>query len=62
VAELRDSETEQILARVVDSRRASGGGSFQITSSVTNMAAAQQIIARWASMLRQELDEANGRR
>lgn len=61
VAELRDSETNQILARVLDARRGSWGGVFQVASSVTNMAAARQVIARWASALRQELDEANGR-
>jgi hypothetical protein len=30
-------------------------------TSVSNMAAAGTIIARWASALRQALDEANGR-
>lgn len=61
VAELRDSETNQIVARVLDARRGSWGGVFQVASSVTNMAAARQVIARWASALRRALDEANGR-
>jgi hypothetical protein len=59
VAELRDSETQQILARVIDPRRATSTGTFQITSSVSNLAAAAQIIQRWASALRQALDAAN---
>jgi hypothetical protein len=61
VAELRDSETGQILARAIDRRGASWGGRFQVASSVSNMAAARQIIARWASALREELDAANGK-
>jgi len=60
VAELRDSETSQLLARAIDPRRA-WGGTFQVATSVSNMAAARTIIARWASALRQALDEANGR-
>ena len=61
VAELRDSETGQILVRVVDSQRARSTGTFQWTTSVSNTAAARQIITGWASRLRKELDAANGR-
>jgi uncharacterized protein DUF3313 len=61
VAEVRDSETGQILARAIDRRGASWGGRFQVASSVSNMAAARQIIAKWASALREELDAANGK-
>jgi len=61
VAELRDSETGQILMRVVDNQRARSTGSFQWTTSVTNMGAARQIITGWASILRRQLDAANGR-
>jgi hypothetical protein len=61
VAELRDSETGQILARAIDRRRASWGGRFQVASSVSNMAAARQVIAKWAATLREELDAANGK-
>lgn len=61
VAELRDSETNQILARVVDKRRARSNGLYQMTTSVTNMGAARDIIARWASALRNALDAANGK-
>jgi len=59
VAELRDSDTGQILARAIDAEAASWGSSFQVASSVSNMAAAQRIIAKWASALRDALDEAN---
>ena len=60
VAELRDSETGQILARALDAKSA-WSSSFQIANSVTNSAEARRIIARWASALRAALDEANGR-
>jgi len=61
VAELRDSETGQILMRVVDTQRARSPGTFQWTTSVTNMGAARRIITGWASALRRQLDAANGR-
>jgi hypothetical protein len=61
VAELCDSETGQILMRAVDNQRARSNGTFQWTTSVTNMGAARQIITGWASTLRRQLDAANGR-
>src|SRR5262249_39053855 len=61
VAELRDSETGTILARVIDAQRARSAGTFQITNNVTNLAAARQIIARWVRLLRQALDAAQER-
>jgi len=61
VAELLDSETGQVLARVVDHQRARSSGTFQLTTNVSNLGAARPIIARWASILRSELDAANGR-
>jgi Protein of unknown function (DUF3313) len=61
VAELRDSETNQILARVVDKERARSNGMYQMTTSVTNLGAARQIIAKWAAALRNALDVANGK-
>jgi hypothetical protein len=61
VAELLDSETGQVLARVVDHQRARSSGTFQLTTNVSNLGAARPIIARWASILREELDAANGR-
>jgi len=62
VAELRDSDTQQILARAVDKRAASWGGTFQIATSVTNLGAASQVISRWCTALREALDEANGKK
>jgi hypothetical protein len=61
VAELRDSETNTILFRVVDRRNATSTGTFQMTTGVTNMGAARQIIQRWARALRTALDAANGK-
>jgi hypothetical protein len=61
VAELRDSETQQILARAIDAQRDTTTSTFQISNSVTNAAAAQRIISRWASALRKALDAAEGR-
>jgi len=61
VAELRDSETGQILMRVIDNQRARSSGTFQWTTSVTNIGAARQIITAWAATLRRQLDAANGR-
>jgi hypothetical protein len=61
VAELRDSETGQILVRVADNQRARSTGIFQWTTSVSNTAAARQIITGWAATLRRQLDAANGR-
>jgi Protein of unknown function (DUF3313) len=61
VAELRDSETNTILFRVVDRRNASSTGTWQLTTNVSNMGAARQIIQRWAAALRGALDAANGK-
>jgi uncharacterized protein DUF3313 len=61
VAELRDSETNQILCRAIDARSSSWNNTFRVANSVTNIAEARMIIARWASALRDALDEANRR-
>src|SRR5215472_12674362 len=61
VAELRDSVTGQLIARAVDSVQGRDTGSFQITNSVTNMAAARNALSKWARVLREGLDEATGR-
>jgi hypothetical protein len=61
VAELRDSETGQILARVVDKRWAPSNATVQLATSVSNMQAARQVIERWAVALRKALDVANGK-
>lgn len=58
--ELWDSSTNTILARVIDAR---GSGDFygQRATSVSNMAAAQQILQSWADELRKRLDVATGK-
>ena len=61
VAELRDSVTGEILARVVDSRSGRSTGTWQITSSVANNADARRAIGIWAAALRQGLDGVSGR-
>jgi hypothetical protein len=58
VAELRDSETSQVLARAVDKEVASQANAFQMTNNVTRSGAADEAIRRWARALRAALDEA----
>ena len=58
LAELNDSETGAILARVIDRQESRDTGMWQISSSVTNAAEAQQIAARWAKILRDRMDKA----
>lgn len=58
VAELRDSRTNALLARVVDEREGSEFGGFQIANMVTNTAEARRIIAIWADSLRRALNDA----
>jgi hypothetical protein len=61
VAELRDAVTGQVLARVVDKQEVAAAGGFEVASRVSNSAAAGQVIARWAGVLRKGLDEARGK-
>lgn len=61
VAEMRDSDTGTILARVVDSRKMGSSTTWRITNSVTNLGEAKYIIQGWASALRRALDVANGK-
>ncbi len=61
VGELRDSVTGKLMARAVDSVQGRDTGSFQITSSVTNMSAARTALGKWARVLREGLDGATGR-
>jgi hypothetical protein len=59
VAELRDSQTGALLARVIDSREAREYPDFQIANRVTNSAEARQIISFWARLLTRYLDAAH---
>ena len=60
VAELYDSETGQILARVVDRREARGAGVLTLTNNATNAAEARSAASAWARILRSGLDKAHG--
>ncbi len=58
LAELVDSETGEIFARVLDRYQARTTGSFQLSSSVYNAAEARSAASSWAKILRGELDKA----
>jgi Protein of unknown function (DUF3313) len=60
VAELIDSETGQVQARLVDRREARRSGHLQLSLSVDNLADARSIAATWARTLRQAMDRAHG--
>lgn len=57
--ELYDSETGQVLARVVDRRESRNAGMLQLSTSVTNIREAQDIASGWARILRNGLDRAH---
>lgn len=59
-AELFDSETGQVLARVVDRREARNTGMLTLASRVVNEAEARDIASTWARILRRGLDKAHG--
>ena len=60
VLEIRDSESNRILARAVDRRAAETiGGSFQRSNSVTNSAEVKRLIRHWAVALREGLEGFN---
>src|SRR6185436_20170439 len=58
--DLYDSETGQILARVIDRREARSDGVARMASRVTNIGEAEDIAAAWARILRDALDRAHG--
>ncbi len=57
--ELYDSESGQILARVVDRKQASSGAAAGMANRVTNIAEAEDIAAEWARILRNAFDRAH---
>lgn len=59
--EVYDSLTGQILARAVDRKVSRGSGRIQWQNSVTNKVEADRILRRWASALRERLDEVHGK-
>jgi hypothetical protein len=60
VAELYDSQTNALIARVVDRERGleRGLNELQIANRVTNTAEADRILSGWANRLRRALDQA----
>jgi hypothetical protein len=60
IAELFDSESGEILARVVDRREARNDDALRLSSSVVKRGEAQEIAASWARILRTALDKAHG--
>lgn len=60
--ELYDSVSSQLLARAIDRKADTGDGGFQWQTRVTNEADADRILRRWASALRERLDEIHGKK
>jgi Protein of unknown function (DUF3313) len=58
VAELRDSQTGTLLARVVDRREMLRHMDLQIANSVTNSAEVRQMLTAWVRALRRQIDAA----
>ena len=57
-AELADSDSGEIIARVVDRYQARSTGAFQLSSRVSNAAEARTAASDWAKILRNALDRA----
>ena len=55
--ELYDSVSGEILARIIDRKRMRDYGYMQWSTSVSNRAEARRMLKRWASMLREGLDQ-----
>ncbi len=58
LAELADSETGQVIARILDRYEARNTGSFRMTNSVTNSSEVRVAASNWAKILRKALDNA----
>jgi hypothetical protein len=59
VGELMDSESGQVISRVIDRREARNTGTMQLTNSVVNAQEARTIASSWARILRNRLDAAH---
>ena len=55
-AELRDSETNQLIGRVVDGREARNSGTMRWTNSVENTTEARAMVSDWARILRKRYE------
>ena len=60
VADLADSTSGQVLARVADQRDASKGGRIYLVNGKVNEEEARKIAGGWAQILRKALDKAHG--
>jgi hypothetical protein len=60
VADLADSRSGQVLARVADQRDASKGGRMYLVNGKVNEEEARKIAGGWAQILRKALDKAHG--
>lgn len=58
VAELRDSQSGAVIARVIDRKRGRDVGNLQMASEASASKDAVQAFATWAGLLREALDEA----
>jgi uncharacterized protein DUF3313 len=58
VAELRDSQTGQLLARTVDRREMREYPELQLANSVYNSDESRDLVGLWARVLRREVDAA----
>lgn len=58
VAELRDSVTNQLLARAVDTEQGRESHNFTLTTSAANSADASMALSKWAGVLVKALDAA----
>jgi len=61
VLELYDSISNEILARALDRRQSRNVGGIRWTNRVTNVAAAREILKRWANLLVAKLDQVEGK-
>jgi len=62
VLEMRDSITDAILVRAIDRRAAEPMGNFQESNRVSNSSEVKRVARRWASLLRDRLDEFGARK
>ncbi len=58
VAELRDSQSGAVIARVIDRNRGRNQGNLQMSSDANPSKEALQAFSTWAGLLRDALDEA----
>jgi len=60
VSELSDSQSGQVLARLVDTREAGNTNMMQLSNSVLNAGEARDVASAWARILHNGLDKAQG--